>query len=127
MAEPIDQRLQPLRDAIDRVDAQLVELLNERARLASEVGRLKGEVDAPVLRTEREAEVVRKVAAASRGPLSAAALANVFREIMSACRALERPLTVKYIDRRVFEAQVARGAAQQDLEQLSRERFIDQF
>jgi hypothetical protein len=40
---------------------------------------------------------------------------------------LERPLTVKYIDRRVFEAQVARGAAQQDLEQLSRERFIDQF
>ena len=40
---------------------------------------------------------------------------------------LERPLTVKYIDRRVFEAQVARGAAQQDLEQLSRERFIEQF
>ena len=40
---------------------------------------------------------------------------------------LERPLTVKYIDRRVFEEQVARGAAQQDLEQLSRERFIDQF
>jgi len=97
MAEPIDQRLQPLRDAIDRVDAQLVELLNERARLASEVGRLKGEVDAPVLRTEREAEVVRKVATASRGPLSAAALANVFREIMSACRALERPLTVAFL------------------------------
>ncbi len=40
---------------------------------------------------------------------------------------LERPLTVKYIDRRVFEAQVARGVAQQDLEQLSRERFIEQF
>jgi len=40
---------------------------------------------------------------------------------------LERPLTVKYIDRRVFEEQVARGEAQQDLEQLSRERFIEQF
>jgi hypothetical protein len=40
---------------------------------------------------------------------------------------LERPLTVKYIDRHVFEEQVARGAAQQDLEQLSRERFIEQF
>jgi hypothetical protein len=40
---------------------------------------------------------------------------------------LERPLTVKYIDRRVFDAQVARGAAQQDLEMLSRERFIEQF
>jgi chorismate mutase / prephenate dehydratase len=97
MAESIDRRLQPLRDAIDRVDAQLVDLLNERARLASEVGRLKGEVDAPVLRTEREAEVVRKVATASKGPLTAAALANVFREIMSACRALERPLTVAFL------------------------------
>jgi hypothetical protein len=40
---------------------------------------------------------------------------------------LERPLTVKYIDRQVFTEQVARGAAQQDLEQLSRERFIEQF
>jgi hypothetical protein len=40
---------------------------------------------------------------------------------------LERPLTVKYIDRRVFEAQAARGAAQEDLELLSRERFIEQF
>ncbi len=40
---------------------------------------------------------------------------------------LERPLTVKYIDRRVFDEQVARGAAQQDLDMLSRERFIEQF
>jgi chorismate mutase/prephenate dehydratase len=95
--ESIDRRLLPLREAIDALDARLVDLLNERARLAAEVGRLKGEVDAPVLRTEREAEVVRKVTAASRGPLPAAALANVFREIMSACRALERPLTVAFL------------------------------
>jgi len=48
-----------LRDAIDRIDAQLVELLNERARLAAEVGRLKGEVDSPVAGAhEREAEVI---------------------------------------------------------------------
>jgi len=97
MAESIDKRLQPLRDAIDCIDAQLVELLNERARLAAEVGRLKGEVDSPVLRTEREAEVVRKVTSVSKGPLPAAALGNVFREIMSACRALERPLTVAFL------------------------------
>jgi chorismate mutase/prephenate dehydratase len=97
MAEPIDDRLQPLRAAIDRVDAQLVTLLNERARLAAEVGHLKGALDAPVLRTEREAEVVRKVTEASAGPLPAAALANVFREVMSACRALERPTTVAFL------------------------------
>jgi len=94
---PIDVRLKPLRDAIDRVDAQLVELLNERARLALEVGRLKGEVDAPVLRTEREAEVLRKVTTQSQGPLAAGPLANVYREIMSACRALERPTTVAFL------------------------------
>lgn len=97
MPESIDRRLQPLRDAIDRVDAQLVALLNERARLAAEVGRLKGEVDAPVLRTEREAEVLRKVTGLSHGPLAAEPLANVFREIMSACRAIERPLTVAFL------------------------------
>jgi chorismate mutase/prephenate dehydratase len=97
MAEPIDRQLQPLREAIDRVDAQLVELMNERARLAAEVGRLKGAVDAPVLRTEREAEVVRKVTRASAGPLPPTALANVFREVMSACRAIERPTTVAFL------------------------------
>ena len=97
MVDSIDRRLKPLRDAIDGVDARLVELLNERARLASEVGRVKGEVEAPVLRTEREAEVLRKVGALSKGPLTDAPLANVFREIMSACRALERPLTVAFL------------------------------
>lgn len=94
---PLDDRLKPLRDAIDRVDAQLVDLLNERARLASDVGRLKGEVDAPVLRTEREAEVLRKVVSLSKGPLPATSLSNVYREIMSACRALERPTTVAFL------------------------------
>jgi hypothetical protein len=40
---------------------------------------------------------------------------------------LERPLTVKYIDNKTFSAQQARGGAQKDLEQLSREKFIGQF
>ena len=97
MADPLDQRLQPLRDAIDAIDGKLVDLLNERARVATEVGRIKHEVGAPVFRPEREAEVLRKVAAKSAGPLGEAALSNVFREVMSACRALERPLTVAYL------------------------------
>jgi chorismate mutase/prephenate dehydratase len=97
MADPLEQRLKPLRDAIDEVDARLVELLNERARLAADVGGIKHESGAPVFRPEREAEVLRNAAARSRGPLGEAALANVFREVMSACRALERPLTVAYL------------------------------
>ncbi len=96
MADPLDERLKPLRDAIDAIDGKLVELLNERARVAAEVGRIKHEVGAPVFRPEREAEVLRKVAARSAGPLGEAALSTVFREVMSACRALERALTVAY-------------------------------
>src|SRR5512145_34896 len=97
MADPLDDRLKPLRERIDAIDGRLVELLNERARVASEVGRIKHEVGAPVFRPEREAEVLRKVAEKSAGPLGEAALTNVFREVMSACRALERELTVAYL------------------------------
>jgi chorismate mutase/prephenate dehydratase len=97
MADPLDERLKPLRDRIDAIDGRIVELLNERARVATEVGRIKHETGAPVFRPEREAEVLRKVAAKSAGPLGETALANVFREVMSACRALERELTVAYL------------------------------
>jgi chorismate mutase/prephenate dehydratase len=93
----MDDKLQPLRDAIDQVDRKLVELLNERARLALEVGHLKRAESAPVYRPEREAEVLRKVASLNRGPLTEAAVTGVYREVISACRALERPLRVAYL------------------------------
>jgi chorismate mutase/prephenate dehydratase len=93
----MDEQLKPLRDAIDAVDRRLVELLNERARLAQEVGRVKRDRAAPVYRPEREAEVLRRVAAISRGPLTEAALTGIYREVISACRALERPLRVAYL------------------------------
>jgi chorismate mutase/prephenate dehydratase len=93
----MDDKLQPLREAIDQVDRKLIELLNERARLALEVGHLKRAENAPVYRPEREAEVLRKVASLSRGPLTEAAVTGVYREVISACRALERPLHVAYL------------------------------
>jgi chorismate mutase/prephenate dehydratase len=93
----MDEQLKALREAIDAVDRRLVELLNERARLAQQVGQLKRDVNAPVYRPEREAEVLRKVAAINRGPLAEAALTGIYREVISACRALERPLRVAYL------------------------------
>jgi chorismate mutase/prephenate dehydratase len=93
----MDDRLKPLRDAIDVVDRRLVELLNERARLASEVGRVKHEVNAPVYRPEREAQVLDKVAALSQGPLEPASVRSVYREVIAACRGLERPIAVAYL------------------------------
>src|SRR5512136_2557093 len=80
---------------IDALDEQIVALLNQRARHAAAIGNLKGNGGA--YRPEREAEVLRKVAAASRGPLGDAALGHLFIEIMSACRSLEEPLTVAYL------------------------------
>jgi len=94
---PMDEPLRALRSAIDEIDRRIVALLNERARLAQEVGRVKDATDLPVYRPEREAEVLRNVAAASTGPLPEAALAAVFREVMSACRALERRIRVAFL------------------------------
>jgi chorismate mutase/prephenate dehydratase len=93
----IDERLKALRAAIDEVDRRLVALLNERAKLAQEVGGLKAAEEAPVYRPEREAEVLRRAAAANPGPLSRPALLAIFREVISACRALERALRVAYL------------------------------
>lgn len=97
MDESLDARLLPLRRQIDEIDAKLVALLNQRAHVAEQVGDLKRAAGAPVFRPEREAEVLRRIAALGDGPLTAAGLTNIFREVMSACRALERPTTVAYL------------------------------
>src|SRR5690606_31163064 len=92
-----DDKLQPLREQIDVIDKQLLDLLNRRARLAQEVGHVKAETNAPVFRPEREAQVLRNVAASNPGPLASADLQMIFRNIMSACRALEKRITVAYL------------------------------
>jgi len=91
------ERLAQLRVAIDALDLQLVERLNERARLVAEVGRIKNDAGAPVFQPEREAEVVRRVLKASHGPFPDSAIEAIYREIMSAARAIQRPLTVSYL------------------------------
>ena len=97
LAKHVDDRLKALREAIDAVDARLIALLNERAQLALDVGQIKHDAGAPVFRPEREAEVLQRAAALNPGPLSQDQVTNIFREVISACRALERPLTVAYL------------------------------
>ena len=93
----MDKDLKPLRNQIDAIDAQILDLLNRRGRIAQDVGHVKTKTDAPVFRPEREAQVLRNVAERNPGPLASADLQTVFREIMSACRALERRVTVAYL------------------------------
>jgi len=93
----MDDKLKPLRERIDAIDRQLLELLNQRARIAQEVGHVKAESDAPVFRPEREAQVLRSVAERNPGPLHGEDVQTVFREIMSACRALEKRVAVAFL------------------------------
>ncbi len=79
------------------MDAHLLDLLNQRAALANEVGQLKRAEGSPIFRPEREAEVIRGLQARNAGPIKDASVANVWREIMSACRALEAAQRVAFL------------------------------
>jgi chorismate mutase/prephenate dehydratase len=92
-----DSDLTPLRNQIDAIDSQLLRLLNERADLAQRIGHVKAKTDAPVMRPEREAQVVARLLSESQGPLPQASIVQLFREVMSACRALERRVAVAYL------------------------------
>lgn len=89
--------LAELRTAIDQVDRDLLALLNRRAGLANEVGDLKRAEGSPVFRPEREAQVIHGLQNANPGPLKENNVANIWREIMSACRALEAPQRVAFL------------------------------
>ena len=86
-----------LRDAIDAVDQQLLALLNDRADLAHEVGELKKGEGSPVFRPEREAAVIHKLQALNTRRLKPESIGHIWREVMSACRALEAPQRVAYL------------------------------
>jgi chorismate mutase-like protein len=85
------------RSRINNLDNQILDLLNQRAEAALEIGDLKRQRDLPVYAPEREAEVLKRVAEVNRGPLTAEMTRAIWREILSACRALEAPLTVAFL------------------------------
>ena len=86
-----------LRAQIDAVDRELLALLNRRAELALAVGEIKKHEGSVVFRPEREAQVIDGLKAVNPGPLQTASIAPIWREIMSACRALETPTRVAYL------------------------------
>ncbi|MCX7896639.1 MAG: prephenate dehydratase [Rhodocyclaceae bacterium] len=82
-----------LRQRIDAVDGEILRLLSERGKIAQRIGEIK---QGNLYRPEREAQVLRRIAAMNAGPLPEAAVRTIFREIMSACLALEQPLRIAY-------------------------------
>ncbi len=85
--------LDELRDDIDRVDEVLVRLLNERARVACEIGKLKKAQGVEIYQPEREKQVLAHVRGiAAEGPLGPDAIARLFERIIDEARRLERRL-----------------------------------
>lgn len=92
------EKLKAIRSRIDEIDAQLQALITERARCALEVAEIKRAAgDEVYYRPEREAQVLQTVTARNEGPLTDEVIARLFTEIMSACLALQRPMTVAYL------------------------------
>ncbi|WP_347985930.1 prephenate dehydratase [Methylomonas sp. AM2-LC] len=91
--------LSELRDQIDAIDQQILQLLNQRAGCALEVARTKqaaGETGS-FYRPDREAQVLRRIRSLNPGPLAGDTVVHLFRELMSACLALEKPLEVAFL------------------------------
>jgi len=83
-----------LRVQIDSLDQQLLSLLNQRAHVAEQVGEVKKREGTPFFRPDRVAQVIEKIKTANPGPLKDEHVAAIWREIMSACLALESPQRV---------------------------------
>ncbi len=91
--------LADIRERINSIDQRIQTLINERARIAQEVGTVKGELRSAVeyYRPEREAEVLRGVLERNEGPMRDEEMLRLFREIMSACLAQQEPLKIGFL------------------------------
>ncbi|MEH6823689.1 MAG: prephenate dehydratase [Motiliproteus sp.] len=98
----LDQKLALLRDEIDAVDLQILQLISQRANCAQRVAEAKqacSETEQPAVfyRPEREAQVLRGIMQRNQGPLGDEEVARVFRQIMSSCLALEQPMHIAFL------------------------------
>jgi len=87
-----------LRDKIDALDLQIMQAISDRARCAQQVAEVKkGQGDVAYYKPEREAQVLRHIMEKNAGPLDNEEMARLFRQIMSACLALEQPIKVAFL------------------------------
>ncbi|MDD5459300.1 MAG: prephenate dehydratase [Phycisphaerae bacterium] len=89
--------LDKLRKRIDDLDVELVRLLNERAQVVEEIGKLKNKGGGQIYAPDREKQVFERIKAANKGPLPDKCLIAVWRELMSGSFFLERPLRIGYL------------------------------
>ena len=95
MLQPI-MKVNEIRKKIDRVDRRILGEISERAKLVKAIGALKVKAGADVYVPHREKNIVSRLIKRNRGPLAPPAVESIFREIVNACRSLEKKLTVAY-------------------------------
>ncbi len=93
----MSESLEPLRKQIDDLDRQIVALLNARARVVVEVGKIKQQQNLPIFAPDREKIVFEKLRKLNEGPLPNRCLEAVYRELISGSFALERPLRIGFL------------------------------
>lgn len=89
--------LKDLRTRIDRLDEKIVDLINRRTEIALRIGEVKKKLKREIYAPDREKEVYRRITSLNKGPLPAAALKAIFREIMSGAISLEKRLKIAYL------------------------------
>jgi chorismate mutase/prephenate dehydratase len=91
------EKISSLREKIESVDDEILRLLNHRAQIVQEVGKVKSEMKMEYYSPRREEQILQRLGAQSSGPFPRWAVPSVFREIISACRSLETELTVAFL------------------------------
>src|SRR3954467_6720661 len=94
---PDNASLEDLRRQIDALDDQIVPLLNARAQIVVQIGKLKQQSGVPIYAPDREKAVLEKVRKMNKGPLANRCLEAVYRELMSGSFALEKPLRIGFL------------------------------
>lgn len=99
MAKHLLERLRPWRERIDALDQQILDLLNQRAQAALEIGKIKEAYNAEdsILKPEREAQIITHLQNLNTGPITPASVQAVWSEVISACRGLEQKLRVAFL------------------------------
>ena len=89
--------LKGLRQQIDKLDLQIVEMLNRRASVAGQIGKVKSDSGGEVFNAAREEEVFANILVGTKGPLGEVTLKSIFRELIAGCRALQRVQRIAFL------------------------------
>lgn len=109
------------RNEIDRIDEQLVELLNRRSHCAIEIGRIKRERGLPIYTPPRETEVIQNVVRLNNGPLAPDAIRRLFERIIDESRSLERATVERELEEKLKAGKGSAGGGKKNAGELSQE------